>query len=125
MASSDGSVTHRELWHAIQRATGQQARPVFLPASLTSVPVGVKTAWGMATGRMPYERLWMLKYIDRPWTVDATYTRTKLGWGCTPGMGIRDRLPMLLDRFSQDRYKWERRNCSRNEGLYAYAPDDS
>lgn len=123
LASPDGSVSHHQLWDAIQRTSGTRSRPIFLPASVTRIPVGVKTAWGKVTGKMPYERLWMLKYVDWPWSVDAALTRTRLDWACTPGMGICDRLPILLQRFDQNRSRWERRNHVRNQGMYAYAPD--
>jgi hypothetical protein len=62
----------------------------------------------------------MLKYVDRPWVVDTTYTRNRLGWRCTEGMGILDRLPIMLDHFTQQRRTWEHRNRVRNKGEYAY-----
>lgn len=123
LASCDGAVSHRQLWDTIQETCVRQPRPIFLPVSAARVPIGVKTAWGTVTGKRPYERLWMLNYVDRPWAVDTTYTRTKLGWSCTPELGIRDRLPALLRRRDNDPSEWERRNRQRNEGRYVYQPD--
>ena len=73
------------------------------------------------------KRYWgqmLLRYADRPWIADTTYTRNKLGWSCTEGMGVLDRLPIILDRFRQDRHAWEDRNRMRDHRRYAYyAPE--
>ena len=65
----------------------------------------------------------MMDYVDTPLVVDTSYTVKKLEWAPGPELGILNRIPVLMQRFKTDRNKWERRNISRNEGRYAYAPD--
>ena len=84
----------------------------------------MKRIFGCLTGNIPYERPWMLEYVDRPWVVDTTYTRNKLGWSCTEGMGVLERIPAIVDRFKQDRRTWERRNRIRDKRRYAYSWTD-
>ena len=83
----------------------------------------MKTALGRVTGEMPYERPWMLDYVDRPWVADTTFTRNRLDWDCSERLQIRERLPVLLSHFDNDRRVWERRNRERAMGRYSYAPD--
>ena len=71
---------------------------------------------------MPDERPWMLDFVDRQWVVDGGYTQQKLGWRPGSGIGILDRLPVILARYAKDRRRWEARNCDRNERRYTYSP---
>ncbi len=122
LASQQGTVTHKDLFAVIR----QVARPAAAPAAVTvprwaaGLGLRARRAIGAIFGRVPFERPWMLKYVDRPWVVDTTCTRNRLGWSCTEGMGILDRLPTMLDHFLQQRRTWEHRNRVRNQGQYAY-----
>jgi nucleoside-diphosphate-sugar epimerase len=127
LASQTGTTSHNELFDLVHRQPPHQrpVRPIHLPALAARLLVGLRCAWGSALRNMPYERPWMLKYVDRPWVVDTSYTRRKLGWDCTAGMGIADRLPQILQRVKVHRAEWHRRNRLRNEGQYAYAAEES
>jgi len=122
LASQQGAVLHKDLFAATGRADPGRAAPapILVSRRTASLGLGLRRAIGALTGRVPFERPWMLKYVDRPWLVDATYTREKLGWRCAEGMGILDRLPAILAHFRQDRRTWEERNSLRNQGRYAY-----
>lgn len=122
LASQHGAVLHKDLFPIIRqvRSNTPHSRPIFVPPALAKMGLYAKLVWGFATGNMPYERPWMLEYVDRPWIADTTYTREKLEWTCAKGMGVRDRLPTILDHFANHRLKWERRNRLRNEARYAY-----
>jgi nucleoside-diphosphate-sugar epimerase len=124
LASQPGAVSHRELFPAIRRAMGERAalKPIFIPPGLARLGVILKLALGSLTGDMPYERPWMLEFVDRPWASDTRYTQQRLGWRCSPGMGILDRLPVILRRFTGDRRRWEARNRRRNQRRYVYSP---
>ncbi|MBP89710.1 MAG: hypothetical protein CMJ64_23895 [Planctomycetaceae bacterium] len=78
---------------------------------------------GFVTRNPPYERAWMLKYIDRPWIADTTYTRSRLKWDCLDGMKLCDRLPTMINRFLQNRRVWDLRSRARNDARYSYTPE--
>ena len=126
LASQHGVVLHNDLFPLIRqaRAKGKSASPVFISSASAELLLGLQLALGFVTRKVPYERPWMLRYVDCPWVADTTYTRTTLTWDCTDGMEIRDRLPKILERRIKDPATWERRNRVRNEGRYAYSPDE-
>ncbi len=122
LASQQGTVTHKDLFAAIRQAVRGKAAPTATSVPVWAARLGLhaRRAIGAIGGRAPFEQPWMLKYVDRPWVVDTAYTRKVLGWSCTEGMGILDRLPAMLDHFRQHRRTWEQRNRVRNQGEYAY-----
>ncbi len=81
----------------------------------------MKLALGTLNGKPPYERPWMLNFVDRPWVVDTSITQKKLNWRCSPGMGILERLPVILKRYEAQRRDWIQRNIRRNKGGYSYS----
>ena len=123
LASQRGTVLHNDLFAAIRQAHGGTVAPApkSIPPGMARLGLPARRAIGSLIGRTPFERPWMLEYVDRPWVVDTTYTRDKLGWDCTQGMGVLDRLPTMLEHFKTDRRAWEHRNRIRNEGRYAYS----
>jgi len=124
LASQPDVVLHNDLFPVIRRTvagTGNP-KPIFVPRRLAKAGLYLQCAAGALCGRRPFEHPWMLDLVDRPWVVDNSHTREKLGWDCAPGMDILDRLPLILERFHADRQTWEKRNAARNEGDYAYHP---
>ncbi len=125
LASPDGAVLHKELFAAIRRQGGAAPpRPIFIPPSMARIGLSVCRAFGRLVGRPPFERPWMVRFVDRPWVVNAVFTRRQLGWNCAEGMGILDRVEVLLEHFRQDRRTWKQRNRMRSEGKYAYRSED-
>jgi nucleoside-diphosphate-sugar epimerase len=122
LASQHGAVTHQDLFAVIHPGAQGRAAPAAITVPRWAARIGLhaRRTIGALVGRVPFERPWMLGYIDRPWVVDTTYTRNRLGWSCTEGMGILDRLPTMLDHFTQQRRNWEQRNRARNQGQYAF-----
>jgi nucleoside-diphosphate-sugar epimerase len=122
LASQPGTVLHKDLFAVVRQphSSGADSVPTFVAPELAKFGLYVRHALGSLTGDLPFEHPWMLKYVDRPWVVDTTYTRNTLGWSCTEGMGVLDRLPRMLEHFQQDRRTWRHRNSIRNRGQYAY-----
>jgi nucleoside-diphosphate-sugar epimerase len=124
LVSPSGAVSHTQVFSAIRRAAegGAPAGPILIPPRLARLGLSLHTALGRLVRKTPHEQPWMLDFVDRPWAADVSYTESRLAWSCTPGMGILDRLPQILERFRGDRRAWELRNRCRNEGRYDYAP---
>jgi nucleoside-diphosphate-sugar epimerase len=127
LASQHGTVLHEQLFPIVHRAKAPAIppRPISIAPRTARIGLLIKHALGCFTGNVPFERPWMLEYVDRPWVVDTTYTRRKLGWSCAVGMGVVDRLPTMVEHFKRDRCTWEHRNRLRNEGRYAYWSSES
>ncbi len=123
LVSQHGATLHKELFSIIRQAAGKKpmTKPIYLPVALARVGLYAKLFLGSLTGNLPYEKLWMLRYIDHPWVVDTKYTRRTLSWNCSPGLGICKCLPLILERFTKYPILWEERNMHRNERRYVYA----
>jgi len=125
LASQHGAVIDRDLFPLVVRPADDLSVPRawYVPTALARAGLWMKLAAGRLTGDMPFERPWMLAYVDRPWVTDTTYTREKLGWHGRDAYSLANRLPRILDHFDHDRRAWESRNRRRNEGRYSYLPD--
>ena len=124
LASQHGAVSHKQVFRLIRGVCcpGSRIRPVFLPRAIAVMGVHLRRAWGVLRRKAPYERAWMLQFVDRPWTADTTYTRNKMHWDCMSGMTLCDRLPLIISRFLRNRREWERRSRARNDACYCYTP---
>ncbi len=126
LASQHGTVSHNELFLALHRTRSgklRAERPIYVSPKAARIALHAKMMLGRVTGVLPYERPWMLDYVDRPWVADTTVTRNRLSWDCSDGMQICERIPVLMDYFERDRRLWEQRNRVRARGLYSYSPD--
>jgi nucleoside-diphosphate-sugar epimerase len=124
LACQQGAVLHNDLFPLIQQIVGKVLipRPIHVPPAFASIGLYSKLALGYLTRNLPYEKPWMLKFIDRPWVADTTYTQRKLGWNCSPGRGVLERFPFILQQCVQQHALWEERNRQRNERRYIYSP---
>jgi nucleoside-diphosphate-sugar epimerase len=123
LASQHGAVLHRQLFPAIRSAAGYSGnlRPIHITRKIAKFGVWFRCALGEFSGNMPYERPWMLDYVDKPWTTDTNKTRQILDWDCTPELGILRKIPDLLCNLRTDPKGWEERNISRNERRFFYS----
>ncbi len=121
LASQDGAISHKDLWTTVSQAWKQTPlQPWFIPKHAAAIGIRLRYLQGRLTGRMPFERPWMTRYVDRPWVVDTTYTRTRLNWDCTAGMRILERIPIMLRLVRQHHHHWIMRNklCHRTDYTY-------
>jgi nucleoside-diphosphate-sugar epimerase len=125
LVSQQGAVSHKELFDIIHEAGVQDSRlrPVFVSPGIATVGLYLRRMLGLVTRSPPYERPWMLRYIDQPWVADTTYTRHKLTWDCTDQLAVCERLPSMLDRYRRHPLIWKQRNRARNTATYTYSAD--
>jgi hypothetical protein len=69
-------------------------------------------ALGRVTGSMPFERLWMLRYIDQQLAIDNSRTCARLGWLPSPRFRIERRMPFLIERLRSQPFEWQARNAA-------------
>lgn len=111
ICSTDGAVTHRELFDAAcDYWFGEKRKPIFMPKILCGPGMRVRYMIGALTGQRPFERPWMARYIDKKLTVNAHKTRVRLGWMPRERLKIVRRLPFLLDNYKTEPIEWFRRN---------------
>jgi nucleoside-diphosphate-sugar epimerase len=108
-ASPDGSTTHLELFrHATRDFYGKTIDPFFLPKLLAFPGVLARIIMGkLHLIPDPFEKLWMVKYIDQKLDIDSLYTRYTLGWEPTPRYHILRRLLYLLNNMKSHSMQWE------------------
>lgn len=124
-ASPPGCTTHNDLFGVIRRACDPEAdiRPVFISPALARCFLFVRNRVKAMRGHKRYERRWMMDFVDTPLVVDTTYTQKQLQWTPGPELSILNRMPVLMQRFTHQRYTWEQRNVRRNDGGYVYGFD--
>ncbi len=123
LASQHGAVLHRQLFPAIRSAAGYSGslRPIHIPRKIAKFGARFRYALGEISGNRPYERPWMLEYVDKPWNTDTSNTRRNLDWDCTPELGLLRKIPDILNNLKTDPKGWEERNISRNERRFSYS----
>ncbi len=123
LASQHGAVLHRQLFPAIRSESrfSRSLRPIHITRKIAKSGVQFRRALGELTGKMPYERPWMLDYVDKPWTTDTSRTRKILDWDSSPELSILKKIPDIQSNFRADPKGWEIRNINRNERRFVYA----
>lgn len=112
-ASPDGCTTHRELYELSTRYHfGEAVRPIGIPKLLAWPALFVRRLlrYLRLTCQEPFERLWMIHYIDRQLRVSAEKTRELLHWQTTPRYHIKRRLLFLLEKMKSHPDEWRVRN---------------
>jgi nucleoside-diphosphate-sugar epimerase len=111
LAAGKGGTSQRELFEAATRLHfGRPRRPLGVSRPLALAGTWLRGLAGRVTGRMPFERPWMMKYIDRPMDVDPSGTWKALGWEPAPRLHVLRRLPFLIEKMKGQPEEWGRRN---------------
>jgi len=111
VGSTDGGTTQKTLFEiAVRYNYFYAARPWYVPKWLASIGVFTRDIWGRILGKRPFERNWMMHYIDRQLLADASRTRKHLSWEPTPRRSIERRLLFLIEKMKSNPYEWHRRN---------------
>lgn len=110
-ASPDGATTQRDIFDLATRFHfDRPLKPILFPRALALPGVIARDALGRMIGRRPFERAWMLRYIDRQLIVDSSHTRKLLGWEPTPRRHILRRILFLLAKMKSNPNEWRVRN---------------
>jgi hypothetical protein len=111
IASPDRCVSHDDLY---ERSTGyfygRIPRAIKVPKLLCRIGVSLLNLSGRLRGELPFERPWMVRYIDKRLNVDASRTRERLGWKPSPRLKILRRVPLMIENRKADPIEWTRRN---------------
>lgn len=111
ICSPNDTVTHRELFDlANVNFRGRRPTPILVPAPLARVGVWGRDVMGRMLGNRPFERPWMVKYVDFDLAVDPTRTWAKLDWRPRERLRVQRRVPFMVENLKTDPLEWHRRN---------------
>ena len=111
IASPSQTLSHRELFDLANiNFYGQRKRPIFVPKILAWIGVRARDVMGRAIGKRPFERPWMIRYVDLDLAVDATRTYRKLEWRPRSRLMLQRRMPFLVENLKTDPNEWHRLN---------------
>lgn len=117
LASPDGSVSHKELFsNATRDFYGQPNKPFHISKIIAYPGLLAKTFLGKINLiSKPFEKLWMLQYVDLKLNVDSIKTQQLLSWKITPRYHILRRLIYLLDKMKSHPNEWVIKNEESNK----------
>ncbi len=112
IASPSGFTTHNELFETVTRDFyGQSVNPMFIPTLLAYPGLVVKKILGrLHLVSTPFEKFWMLKYVDMQLSVNADQTMKTLKWKPTPRYHILRRMIYLLVKMKSHPNEWLLKN---------------
>lgn len=113
IAGPDRSTSHHELFNKATRLYfGKIIPPVFMSKWIVAIGVYSFDFLGRLIGKRPFERPWMLKYIDLKLNTETSYTRKTLGWEPGPRYHIDRRLLFLIENLKSFPDRWHRKNTA-------------
>ena len=111
VVSPNGSTSHKELFHEVTRHWfGAPRKPIYVPVTLAKPGVKIRHKVGKLTGKKPFERPWMLDFVDLKLDVDATTTYRRMNWSPSPELHILKRIPNMLKNKKTHPEEWKHRN---------------
>jgi len=111
IASPSETLSHRELFDLANiNYYGQRKRPIFVPKMVAWIGVRARDVMGRAIGKRPFERPWMIRYVDLDLAVDASRTYRKLEWRPRSRLLLQRRMPFLSENLKMDPNEWHRLN---------------
>lgn len=104
-------VSHNELFKlATKYYYGRTREPIHLPKYISLIGVTVMDDLGKLIGKRPFEKPWMIQYIDKKLYIDSKYTRKLLNWKPTDRHTIQRRLLYIIEHMKTYSYEWDKRN---------------
>jgi len=114
LASSDKPISLLELFQLSTKFhNGVEKKPIFVPIVISRAWVVLRDMAGRIIGKRPFERYWMLKYIEQEFNTDCSYTKQTLGWEPNHRHSITRRLIYLIENLKNNPNEWHRKNRAR------------
>ncbi len=111
IASPDDSTSHQELYDLSTRFVfGEKRRSIHMPVLLARLGVYLMDFAGRLIGQRPFERPWMMKYIDERMDVDASYTRNELNWEVIQRYRPERRILHVIEHMKTFPSEWHQKN---------------
>lgn len=110
-ASPDFPVSHEKLYKLATRFYyGKSRQPFYMPKPLSVAGVYMLFYLGKLIGKTPFEKPWMMEYVDKQLLVNAEYTRNMLDWKPRDRYIIQRRLLYMIENMKAYNVEWEQYN---------------
>ena len=110
-ASPNHTTSHMNLFKASTRYYfGDEIKPVRMARIFAGMGLFFRQFFGGLCGHPSFEKLWMVKYIDKKLTVDATKSQEELGWNPASRNDLKRRLLILVENMKNYGNVWNLRN---------------
>ncbi len=111
VSSPNGTVTHTELYEAATKYFyGKARKAIKMPKFIALPGIIARTFIGDLIGEKPFERPWMIKYIDRKLVVNAKQTYYALDWKTSSRNDILRRLLFMIENMKNHTVDWTVKN---------------
>ncbi|MCG6948594.1 MAG: NAD(P)-dependent oxidoreductase [Acidobacteria bacterium] len=111
IASPSETLSHKTLFDLANiDFHGQRQRPIFMPKTLARIGVWGRDLLGRVLGNRPFERPWMINFLDTDLAVDASNTYEKLGWRPRKRLLLQRRMPFMVEHRKVSPNEWHRLN---------------
>jgi nucleoside-diphosphate-sugar epimerase len=110
-ASPSHTTSHKDLYCAATGFLyGRPCKPLLIPRLLALPAVAVRQTVLDMLGHPPFERTWMMRYIDKDLRVNAARTHAALDWRPSPRYDLRRRMLILIENMKSYPEPWRQRN---------------
>lgn len=107
IASTEGCISHHDLFtFSMHYNHFNRVKPVFVPKWLARIGVVQRDLWGRLKRQRPFERFWMVDYVDTRMVIDPTRTFEMLKYTPNPRYHILRRLPFLIANMKRIPHEW-------------------
>ncbi|MCF7823172.1 MAG: NAD(P)-dependent oxidoreductase [Candidatus Marinimicrobia bacterium] len=114
LASSDQPITLMDLFLKSTRCyNGIESTPIYFSPALAKFGVLVRDTWGRIIRKRPFEKMWMMNYLDKQFPTDCSYTRNTLDWHPKSRHQLSRRILHLIENLKSRPDKWHRMNIDR------------
>ena len=111
VASPNGTVSHNQLYEAATKYFyGRPKKAIRMPKVIALPGVIARTIIGKLMGEIPFERPWMMRYIDKKLVVDSKQTNEHLSWNTSPRYDILRRLLFMIENMKNHYVDWTVKN---------------
>ncbi|MBD3857511.1 MAG: NAD(P)-dependent oxidoreductase [Acidobacteria bacterium] len=111
IGSPNETLSHKELFDLANiDYFGQRRRPLFMPKALARIGVWGRDLMGRLLGNRPFERPWMIRYLDTDLAVDASRTYERIGWRPRKRLLLQRRMPFMVEYRKTNPNEWHRLN---------------
>jgi nucleoside-diphosphate-sugar epimerase len=111
IASPSETLSHKVLFDLANiDYFGHRRKPLFMPKALAGIGVWGRDLMGRLLGNRPFERPWMIDYLDTDLAVDASRTYRRIGWRPRKRLLLQRRLPFMAEYRKTNPNDWHRLN---------------
>lgn len=111
IAGPSETISHLELFNLANiDHFGRRRRPLFIPKPLARIGVWGRDLLGRLLGSRPFERPWMIRYLDTDLAVDASHTYERLQWKPRKRFALQRRIAFMVEHRKTDPARWSHLN---------------